>query len=165
MRLLDGVMVRTRSIQSQERQVSKDMLDKLVGVPWDPTGVDRARVSGGNDEGEHVIPAREVGEGGMPVTRELIPRSMYFTGDMVKQYGPTPGCPKCRAVARADSSQHSMSHTQTCRVRIEEMVKHDPSTRDRFEPRGGKEDAVLGRAPRENFWTARDCRWCGLKWI
>ena len=130
MRLLDGVMVRTRSIQSQERQVSKDMLDKLVGVPWDPTGVVRARVSGGTDEGEHVIPAREVGEDGMPVTRELIPRSMYITGDMVKQYGPTPGCPKCRAVARADSSQHSMSHTQTCRVRIEEMVKHDPSTRD-----------------------------------
>ena len=132
MRLLDGVMVRTRSIQSQERQVSKDMLDKLVGVPWDPTGVVRARVSGGTDEGEHVIPAREVGEDGMPVTRELIPRSMYFTGDMVKQYGPTPGCPKCRAVARADSSQHSMSYTQTCRVRIEEMVKHDPSTRDRL---------------------------------
>ena len=46
LRLLDGVMVRTRSIQSQERQVSKDMLDKLVGVPWDPTGVVRARVSG-----------------------------------------------------------------------------------------------------------------------
>ena len=132
MRLLDGVMVRTRSIQSQERQVSKDMLDKLVGVPWDPTRVVRARVSGGTDEGEHVIPAREVGEDGMPVTRELIPRSMYITGDMVKQYGPTPGCPKCRAVARAHSSQHSMSHTQTCRVRIEEMVKHDPSTRDRL---------------------------------
>ena len=96
-------------------------VDKLVGVPWDPTGVVRARVSGGSDEGEHFIPAREVGEDGMPMTLESIPRSMYITSDMVKQYGPTPGCPQCRAVARADSSHHSMSHTQTCRVLIEEM--------------------------------------------
>ena len=40
---------RTRSIQSQERQVSRDMLDKLVEVPWGPTGVVRARVSGTNN--------------------------------------------------------------------------------------------------------------------
>ena len=104
MRVLDVVMVGMRSVQSQERQVSKDMLDKLVEVPLDPTGVVRARVSGGNDEGEHGIPARAVGEDAMPVTRESVLGSVYIIGDMGKQHRPTPGCSECRAVARADSS-------------------------------------------------------------
>ena len=37
MRLSDGVMVRTRSIQRQKRDVTMEMLNKLVGVPWDLT--------------------------------------------------------------------------------------------------------------------------------
>ena len=32
-------MVRTLSIQRQERHVTKEMLDKFVGVPRDPAGV------------------------------------------------------------------------------------------------------------------------------
>ena len=36
-RLMHSVMVRTRSTHSQEREVSKAMLDKLVGVLWDPS--------------------------------------------------------------------------------------------------------------------------------
>ena len=36
MRLSDGVMVRTRSIQRQEREVTIEMLNKLVGVRGTP---------------------------------------------------------------------------------------------------------------------------------
>ena len=36
LRLSDGVMVRTRSIQRQERDVTIEMLGELVGVPGDP---------------------------------------------------------------------------------------------------------------------------------
>ena len=46
MRLSDGVMVSTRSKQRQERDVTIEMMNKLVGVPWDPTGVVRARADG-----------------------------------------------------------------------------------------------------------------------
>ena len=53
MRLSGGVMVRTRSIQRQERDGTIKMLNKLVGVPWDPTGVVRARADGGHHDGEH----------------------------------------------------------------------------------------------------------------
>ena len=35
MRLSDGVMVRTRSIQRQERDVTIEMMNKLVNVPWE----------------------------------------------------------------------------------------------------------------------------------
>ena len=55
MRLPDGVMVTTRSIQRQERDVSIQMMNKLVGVPWDPTGVVRARADGEHHDGEYVI--------------------------------------------------------------------------------------------------------------
>ena len=54
MQLSDGVMVRTGLIQRQEREVSEEMLHKLVGVPWDPVGVIGVRADGGHHDGEHV---------------------------------------------------------------------------------------------------------------
>ena len=96
MRCSDGVMIRTRSIQRQEREVTMEMLNKLVGVPWDPTGVVRARADGGHPDGAHVIPRQISNEDGLPVTREQTPRSMYITNDLIWQYGPKAGCPKCR---------------------------------------------------------------------
>ena len=41
MRLTDGVMVRTRSIQRREREATMEMLNKLVDVSWDLIGVVR----------------------------------------------------------------------------------------------------------------------------
>ena len=63
MQLSDGVMVRTGLIQRQEREVSKEMLNKLVGVPWDPVGVIGARGDGGHHDGEHVISGSEFKRG------------------------------------------------------------------------------------------------------
>ena len=63
MQLSDGVMVRTGLIQRQEREVTKEMLNKLVGVPWDPVGVIGARGDGGHHDGEHVIPGSEFKRG------------------------------------------------------------------------------------------------------
>ena len=77
------------------------MLNKLVGVPWDPTGVVRARADGGHHEAEHVIPGQIASEDGLLVTREQTPRSVYTTSDLIRRFGPTAGCPKCRSVARA----------------------------------------------------------------
>ena len=70
MQLSDGVMVRTGSIQRQERGVTMEMLHKLVGVPWDPVGVIGARGDGVHHDGEHAIPDQISNEDGLPVTRE-----------------------------------------------------------------------------------------------
>ena len=112
MRLSDSVMVRTRSIQRQERNVTTEMLNKLVGVPWDPTGVVRARVDGGHHDGVHVIPGQSSSEDGLPVTREQTPRSMYITSDLIRQYGPTAGCPKCR------SAVEEIPSIRRCRTQV-----------------------------------------------
>ena len=110
MQLSDGVMVRTGLIQRQEREVTKEMLNKLVGVPWDPVGVVGARGDGGHHDGEHVIPGQSSNEDGLPVTREQTPRSVYITSGFIRQYGPAAGCPKCRSVARGDSINQTQPH-------------------------------------------------------
>ena len=132
MRLSDGVMVTTRSAQRQEREVSMKTLNKLVGVPWDPTRVVRARADGWHHNGEHVIPGQISSEDGLPVTRAQTPRSMYITSDLIRQYGPTAGCPKCRSVARGHSTNQTLPHSRACRERIEGLVGNEPSSRDRF---------------------------------
>ena len=85
MRLSEGVMVRTRSIQRQERDVTIEILNKLVGVPWDRAGVVRARAGNGHHDVEHVILGQISSEDGLPVTREQIPRSVYITSDVIRQ--------------------------------------------------------------------------------
>ena len=82
MRLTVGVMVRTRSIQWREREVTMEMLNKLVDVPWDPTGVVRDQLDGGHHDGEHVIPGQMFNEDGLPVTRDNI------TSHLIWQCGP-----------------------------------------------------------------------------
>ena len=132
MPLSDGVMVTTRSIQRQERDVTIEMLNKLVGVQWGPTGVVRARADGGHHDGDHVIPGQISSEDGLPVTREQTPRSMHITIDLIRQCGPTAGCSKCLSFARADSINQTLPHSRACRERIEGLVGNDPLSRDRL---------------------------------
>ena len=132
MQLSDGVMVRTGLMQRQEREVSKEMLNKLVGVPWDPVGVIGARGDGVHHDGEHAIPGQSSNEDGLPVTREQTPRSMYITSGFILHHGPAAGCPKCRSVARGDSTNQSPPHSRACREGIDGLVGNDPSTRDRL---------------------------------
>ena len=147
MRLSDGVMVRTRSIQRQKRDVTMEMLNKLVGVPWDPTGVVRARADGGHDDGGYVTSGQISSEDGSPETRERTPRSMYITSDLIQQYGPTAGCPKCRSVARRDSISQTLPHSRACRERVEGLVGHDPLSRDRLSRAKEGKNALLCRTP------------------
>ena len=102
MRLQCGVVVRTRSAQSQESEVSKLMLE-LAGARWCSTGVVCVLVSTQEMKMENI-------------TLQL---EMYITGDMIEQYEAAPGYPMCRSVAREDSGQHTLSHTGTHRYRIE----------------------------------------------
>ena len=46
----------------------------------------------------------------------------------VAKFGETPGCPACRTIQRrgAGSGRIGFSHSQSCRERITELMKHDP---------------------------------------
>ena len=156
MRLSDGVMVRTRSIQRQEREVTKEMLYKLVGVPWDPTRVVRARADRGHHDGEHVIPGQISNADGLPINREQTPRSMYITSDLIWQYGPTPGCPKCRSVARGDSINQTLPHSRACREGIERLVGNDPLSRDRLSRAEERKTRCLAEHIEKKFGSRPD---------
>ena len=112
--------------------MSIQMMNKLVGVPWDPTGVVRARADGGHHDGGYVISGQTSSEVGLPVTREQTPRRMCITCDLIRQYGSTAGCPKCRSVARGDSISQTLPHPRACRERIEGLVGHDTLPHDRL---------------------------------
>ena len=122
--------------------MSKGMSDKLVGVLWDPTGVVRAFIDGGNEDAEHVSYQLEKWvRAEWPAAREQMPRSMYITGGMINQYGPAPGCSKCRSV--------------TCLVRIEgrEWSK-DPSARDRMSRTEERKTRCMAKHPEQTSWPS-----------
>ena len=57
---------------------------------------------------------------------------MYITRDLIQQYGPTAGCPKCRSVVGGDSINQNLPHSRACLERIEGLVGNDPLSRDRL---------------------------------
>ena len=57
---------------------------------------------------------------------------MYITSGFIRQYGPAARCPKCRSVARGDSTNQGPPHSRACRERIDGLVGKDPSSRDRL---------------------------------
>ena len=99
-------------------------------MPWDPTGVVRARVDGGHQDAEHVIPSQTSREDELPVTREQTPRSMCITSDLIQQCGPTASCPTCCSVARGDSNNQTLPHSRACQEHIEGLVGNEPFSRD-----------------------------------
>ena len=68
-----------------------------------------------------------------PEEERLVPRNMKITQDILKKFGCTPGCAKCRKLSRNEYSHPSLAHSQDCRIRIEAASKADPTHRDRVE--------------------------------
>ena len=54
---------------------------------------------------------------------------MYITSGLIRQYGPTADCPKCRSVARGNSINQTLSYSHACRQRIEGLAGNDPRHR------------------------------------
>ena len=73
-RATDGVVVRTRSVQSLPNAISMDFLNKIVGAPWAPTGVMK-----GNQE--VVCPARLRPEDPVEIYEPFVPRNMKITAN------------------------------------------------------------------------------------
>ena len=102
--------------------------DAVKGSPWAPSGVlkdvllDVPRPTLSRD-GPSVEPEEE-----LPV-----PRNMKITQDILKKFGHTSVCAKCRKLSRNQDSQPSVVHLQACRIRIEAASKADPTYRDRVE--------------------------------
>ena len=68
-----------------------------------------------------------------PEEERPVPRNMKITQDILKKFGYTPGCAKCRKFPRNEYSHPSLAHSQDCRIKIEAASKTDPTHRDGVE--------------------------------
>ena len=69
----------------------------------------------------------------VPVEERPVPRNMKISQDILKKFGYTPGCAKCRKLSRNEFSHPGLAHSQDCRTRIEAASRTDPVYRDRAE--------------------------------
>ena len=114
----DGVVVRTRAVKEPPEKITIKALDNVLGKPWAPVGVMTEK---------NVIPRADSGavlkEFNEPLT--FVPRSMFLTKAILKRFGHTASCSKCRALTRGDSGS-TAPHSKECRQRLEQEVARDP---------------------------------------
>ena len=77
------------------------------------------------------IPSRD--EPFLPVDERPVPRNMNISQDILKTFGYTPGCAKCRKLSRNKYSHPGLAHSQDCRTKIEAASRTDSVYRDRAE--------------------------------
>ena len=124
-RATDGVVVRTRSVQSLPIAISMDFLNKIVGAPWAPTGVMK-----GNEE--VVCPARLRPEEPVEIDEPFVPRNMKITKAIINKFGYPRRCPRCRALTQGEAST-TLAHSRECRERIEQQIRSDSELKQRLE--------------------------------
>ena len=146
------IVVNILSNRRQEMRWQRRILDKLKGVPWDVTGVSRARVDGGDDDSEHIIHAQHVGDGGIPSdtwtdSKEHVQH--WWNSSLV----PLADAWRAASVARGDFRQQTLSHSRSCQERIQQEVGRDSLTRDHLSRAQEKEDTTGGWTSCGNFWS------------
>ena len=119
------------------------MLNKLVGVPWIPQEWFEPEQTVGITTINTSFKRRWIAS--KPRTDSK--RSVYITRDLIRQYGPTAGCPKCHSVVRGDSINQTLPHSRACLERIEGLVGNDPLSRDRLTRAEERKTRHRGRTP------------------
>ena len=121
-------MIRSRTVKVMPEVTTLEDLDAIKGSPWAPSGVlrdvlpDVPRPILNRDEPPFV-----------PDEERPVPRNMIITHDIIKKFGYTPGCAKCRKLSSNEYSHPGVAHSQDCRTRIEAASRTDPVYRDRAE--------------------------------
>ena len=136
--MMDGSVVRARAVRAfpEGEKWSAEAVDLLKGKPSDPTGTMK--------EERHEVsieipraPAEPEPAG------TAIPRGMKITSEMTDQFGYTPGCSKCDALRRGDTSRPTLGHNLRCRRRMIERAQEDPRWKSRVESAQERKDHFM----------------------
>ena len=117
-RAVDGVVVRTRSVQQMPSVVTMELLNQVVGLPWTPAGVMKAA--------KDVSPPRLGPEEAVEVHEPFMPRSMRITRAMIEKFGISEHCQRCRLLAQGDTMT-TVGHSRERQERIGHMIREDPA--------------------------------------
>ena len=55
----------------------------------------------------------------------FLPRRVFITQEVVRKFGPTPDCRKCRGAMAGDKAYQFVNHSEGCRRRMEALMKED----------------------------------------
>ena len=123
-----GLVMRSRAVKVMPEVTTLEDLDAIKGSPWAPSGVLRDVLPD--------VPRPTLSRNEPPFVlheERPVPRNMKITRDIIKKFGHTPGCAKCRKLSRNEYSHRGLVHSQDCRTRIEAASRTDPVYRDRAE--------------------------------
>ena len=121
-----GKVISARSIRrmSDDEKWRIDEIESIVGLPWDLKGEKRGEATADLEVPERAGKIPEVApewaqkESANDVRRMMIPRSAII------KYGPTPRCQQCVAIVHG--KDRGPGHNETCRKRIEDLMKETP---------------------------------------
>ena len=106
-----------RAARELERSVTLSDYDHLRGQPHDPTGTIRGIQ---RDAGPRVEAGVRAGE----QDDRILPRRALITQGVVRKFGPTPDCRKCRGALAGDQAyQFVANHSEGCRRRMEALIR------------------------------------------
>ena len=129
----DGLVVRCRAVRERAVKLELKTLDKIVSVPWNPTGTSK------EDEGVPI--ARNIVDAdGEP--KGMVPRGIMITPVVLQRFGSTADCGKCRSIARGEPNR-STNHSAACRTRIETAMREDDVYKEKLEKCDEKRNRYL----------------------
>jgi hypothetical protein len=121
----DGLFVRSRAVRETSVELTMQDYDKLKSTPHDPLGTIRSAIASTRPP----VPLKEDKEEEL----EYRPRRAKLTQDIVKRFGYTAGCPKCRSLERGEGANVAIGHSAKCRERLEARMQEDPIFKERLE--------------------------------
>ena len=116
----DGAVVRARAVRELERSVTLSVYDHFRGQPHDPTGTRYVEFSVMQD-----VELKQVKEKAQVNKMTASPRRVFITQEVVRKFGPTPDCRKCRGAMAGDKAYQFVNHSEGCRRRMEALMKED----------------------------------------
>ena len=114
----DGLVIRSRAAKLMPEVTTTEDLDAIKGSPWPPSGVSRdvlpdvPRPTLSRDDPTFA-----------PDDDRPVPQNMKITHDIIKRFGYTPGCTKCRKLSRDEYSHPSFAHSEECRNWSRQQVR------------------------------------------
>ena len=123
----ESFVIRSRAVKALPEETTSDDLDAIKGSPWAPSGVMRDVLP------DVSRPILSWDEPFLLVEERPVPRNMNISQDILRKFGYTPGCAKCRKLSHNEYSHTGLAHSQDCRTRVEAASRTDPVCRDRDE--------------------------------
>ena len=113
-------------------QWSRDMIKSIVGSPQQPQpGSGTRRITTFAKRKTDEDASRTEAKFEKPTIVIPEPRNVRITKSDVEEFGPTPGCAGCRAIAGGKSWR--AAHSAECRVRMEEAMRNTEAGKQKLE--------------------------------